>query len=229
MGYMRAIGGILGAVLVLTACASDTTWDDTAPQPDTALDAVSGDAPPWPERDADAADTPTGSVSDVPDGTADGTPHDVPPDADTAPPHEPRLAVIAVEPAEGTTDGGTRVVVEGLGMAENALVFFGAEPALDLFIVDGAFLTCATPPGPPGVVDVTVGGAPFPRRALRCAPRSPTATRSASAASAPTRDRRTARRQSRSKVAVLHPMPCSPSAGGSPSRPASSTAAPSSP
>ncbi|HEO69704.1 MAG TPA: hypothetical protein ENN80_00455, partial [Candidatus Hydrogenedentes bacterium] len=75
---------------------------------------------------------------------------------------EGELALVAVIPDVGSIDGGEHVAIEGSGfVAEGATeVLFGGEPATNVIVTTGfgvvSFVSCITPPHPPGVVDVTV-------------------------------------------------------------------------
>lgn len=68
------------------------------------------------------------------------------------------LAVTGVLPNHGPFVGGTEVVVRGRGFTEDVAVFFGSREVdpVDLQFVDDNRVVVRTPPGDPGVVDVTV-------------------------------------------------------------------------
>ncbi len=65
----------------------------------------------------------------------------------------PRVASLA--PAEGGTDGGTRVTIRGTGLEGVARLEVGGAEA-NAVAVEGDALTFRTPPGPSGKVDVTL-------------------------------------------------------------------------
>jgi len=66
----------------------------------------------------------------------------------------------AVAPPSGLTDGGTSVTLTGTGFTANAAgtntVTFGGTPATNIVAVDDATITCDTPAGAAGPVDVIV-------------------------------------------------------------------------
>ncbi len=70
--------------------------------------------------------------------------------------------VFAVVPGSGSTEGGTPVTITGrfyfdLGVPFE--VFFGEAQCTDIVVVSSTTITCTTPPGPEGFVDVTVQNA----------------------------------------------------------------------
>ena len=80
-------------------------------------------------------------------------PEDVPP----PPPDDTKLNIKSVDPAVGQSKGGDVVTVVGSGFIQGRTqVFFGASLAIDIFVLDAGRLTCTTPPGSPGLVDVKV-------------------------------------------------------------------------
>jgi hypothetical protein len=68
--------------------------------------------------------------------------------------------VTSIAPAAGTDAGGTPVTITGTDFQPGAVVLFGAAPggtsALNCNEADGTTITCLTPPGADGAVDVTV-------------------------------------------------------------------------
>lgn len=64
--------------------------------------------------------------------------------------------ITSIDTTEGPTEGGTKVVITGTGFAEQASVFFGGKPAVNVQIVNGTTIKLETPPGDPGSVDVEV-------------------------------------------------------------------------
>ena len=97
------------------------------------------------------------------------TPDDGPvvPDAalpDTGPPALPdiseedkTLRINSVDPSVGPAKGGDIVTIEGNAFNTGGMVVtFGDSNALDVFVLDSKRLTCVTPPGNPGLVDVRV-------------------------------------------------------------------------
>ena len=67
------------------------------------------------------------------------------------------VALYSVTPSSGPLAGGTSVELYGQGFEQGAVVTFGSEQAADVSVVDGARITCTTPPGPAaGPVSVRV-------------------------------------------------------------------------
>jgi hypothetical protein len=66
------------------------------------------------------------------------------------------ISVGRVQPARGAIAGGTLITVLGSGFGESTLVRFGANVAKDIKLIDSHTLTCRTPRGSVGVVDVKV-------------------------------------------------------------------------
>lgn len=66
------------------------------------------------------------------------------------------LTMGRVQPARGAVAGGTLVTVFGSGFGPSTVVKFGVYNAKDLKFVDSHTITCRTPKGAPGTVDVTV-------------------------------------------------------------------------
>jgi hypothetical protein len=64
--------------------------------------------------------------------------------------------VVSVDPDSGPESGGTAVSIEGFNFDLGATVTFGANACLNVVVVSATEITCDTPPGPPGPVDVTV-------------------------------------------------------------------------
>ncbi len=71
-----------------------------------------------------------------------------------APP--PSFALSRVTPEVGPIAGGTRVTIIGSGFATGATVTFGGQPATGVQVVGGATISCVTPPGMIGPVEVVV-------------------------------------------------------------------------
>ncbi len=70
--------------------------------------------------------------------------------------YDEALSVGRVQPDRGAIAGGTLVTVLGAGFGEDTVVFFGANHAKDVKIVDDHTLTCRTPKGEVGSVEVKV-------------------------------------------------------------------------
>ncbi|MEZ5301868.1 MAG: IPT/TIG domain-containing protein [Verrucomicrobiales bacterium] len=68
----------------------------------------------------------------------------------------PGPAVASVAPAAGSVGGHESVVIGGSGFGQNAVVLFGGIPATNVTWVSGQQLSCLTPPGIAGPVDVRV-------------------------------------------------------------------------
>ncbi len=66
------------------------------------------------------------------------------------------LELWSVDPAQGPVQGGTPVVVRGRGFDEGTVVLFGGVPCVAPQVHGGEELTCITPGGPPGPIDVQV-------------------------------------------------------------------------
>jgi hypothetical protein len=64
--------------------------------------------------------------------------------------------VTGVNPAAGTTAGGTEVTITGTGFHSPMQVFFGGRPATSIVVVNPTTITVRTPPGSRGVADVSV-------------------------------------------------------------------------
>ncbi len=71
-----------------------------------------------------------------------------------APP--PSFALSRVTPEVGPIAGGTRVTLIGSGFMTGATVSFGGQPATGIQVVGGATISCVTPPGMIGPVEVVV-------------------------------------------------------------------------
>jgi hypothetical protein len=65
-----------------------------------------------------------------------------------------RPGLISISPATGQSLGGTLVTVTGSNLVDVATVRFGGQPATDLYLLSSSTLTCRTPAGLQGVVDV---------------------------------------------------------------------------
>ncbi|MFC1586972.1 beta strand repeat-containing protein [Planctomycetota bacterium] len=68
----------------------------------------------------------------------------------------PAPTVTGVTPASGPSIGGSTVTVTGSDFKDNAVVFFDGVPAQDVDVVSSGSISCVTPPGPVGLVSVTV-------------------------------------------------------------------------
>ncbi|MFH1530021.1 MAG: IPT/TIG domain-containing protein [Pseudomonadota bacterium] len=66
------------------------------------------------------------------------------------------LAVFASAPATGSVDGGTTLTIQGQGFSGDVEVFVGPDPATAVTILSAEELLAVSPPGTPGLVDVTV-------------------------------------------------------------------------
>jgi hypothetical protein len=64
--------------------------------------------------------------------------------------------VTAVDPASGTTAGGTNVTVTGTGFVSGATVIFGGVTATNITWVSSTSITATTPAHVAGGVDVVV-------------------------------------------------------------------------
>ncbi len=68
----------------------------------------------------------------------------------------PTLTVDGVSPQVGPSDGGTRVVVTGTNFSDGMQVLVGPMAAADVTFVSATEIEATTPPGSPGLADVTV-------------------------------------------------------------------------
>jgi len=66
-----------------------------------------------------------------------------------------RMQVAAIEPASGSTAGGTAVTVSGAGFSSSTVVHLGGLPLLQASVVDATTITGTTPHGSAGPVDVS--------------------------------------------------------------------------
>lgn len=66
------------------------------------------------------------------------------------------LSISSIEPATGADAGGTLVTVYGSGYKAGAAVTFGGNAATSITVVDSNTITCETPAGTAGSVDVVV-------------------------------------------------------------------------
>jgi len=70
--------------------------------------------------------------------------------------YEPFVRVYEVSPNFGPTEGGTAITITGEGFIAGATVRVGALPAAAVTVVDDATITAVTPPGSPGLANITV-------------------------------------------------------------------------
>lgn len=68
----------------------------------------------------------------------------------------PFVKIYEVLPNFGPIDGGTAITISGAGFEAGAQVRVGALPAASVEVVDGSTITAVTPPGSPGLANVTV-------------------------------------------------------------------------
>ncbi len=68
--------------------------------------------------------------------------------------YEAPLSLDALHPDQGATTGGTLVTLFGAGFPAEARVFFGENEASHVVVESKTRITCRTPPGPIGAVDV---------------------------------------------------------------------------
>lgn len=68
--------------------------------------------------------------------------------------YQAALAVLAIEPARGPSEGGTPVTVRGSGFASGMLLLLGGSALINLVVVDAQTATGLTPPGSEGGRDV---------------------------------------------------------------------------
>jgi hypothetical protein len=66
------------------------------------------------------------------------------------------LALLGATPATGLVTGGTTLTLTGQGFGDDLEVRIGADPAAVVTILSNEELLAVTPPGAPGLVDVTV-------------------------------------------------------------------------
>jgi len=64
--------------------------------------------------------------------------------------------ITGVSPSAGTASGGTSVTITGTGFQVGATVTFGGNSAMSITVVNATTLTCDTPVGTEGAVDVVV-------------------------------------------------------------------------
>ena len=77
-------------------------------------------------------------------------------EAEDAYAYEPTLSVTAVTPNVGSHMGGTSIEIEGYPFQEGLQVLVGPMPASEVTFVDKWTLRVVTPPGSPGLADITV-------------------------------------------------------------------------
>ncbi len=70
--------------------------------------------------------------------------------------YDPVLRVYEVTPNFGPLEGGTPIELHGTGFAAGAQVHVGALPAASVEVLDGETLRAVTPPGAPGLANITV-------------------------------------------------------------------------
>lgn len=70
--------------------------------------------------------------------------------------YESFVAVYEVMPNFGPTAGGTTVTISGAGFVEGAQVRIGALPASSVHVIGATSISATTPPGSPGLANVTV-------------------------------------------------------------------------
>src|SRR6185369_8295085 len=68
----------------------------------------------------------------------------------------PAPVVSSVNPASGSTVGGTSITINGTGFLANATVSLGGSAASSVSVVNGTTITALTPAHTAGTVDVTV-------------------------------------------------------------------------
>lgn len=65
------------------------------------------------------------------------------------------VEIATIDPASGTTEGGTAVTITGISFSPAMVVLVGGRPAVNLAVAaDGLSATFTTPPGTPGRTDV---------------------------------------------------------------------------
>ncbi|MBT9560308.1 MAG: IPT/TIG domain-containing protein, partial [Myxococcales bacterium] len=103
------------------------------------------------DRDTEAPGNDVQVAPDVdePDTSGDGEDVQVEDDGE--------LRLLAITPAFGPTQGNDVVTLSGTGFVDGDLqVYFGPSVAAEVFVLSSTRLTCITPPGPPGLVDVRI-------------------------------------------------------------------------
>jgi hypothetical protein len=162
MAHKGRYAYILSAfVALLAACGSEsgslglapTPHEDALAYPDAGPaddDSLTGAADSF---GADATGPPPDSGRELPGDTTPPTP-ELPAGPDVV--SDDTIVVATVDPPQGTSAGGTPVMLTGAGFERGVEVWFGARQATDVFVVDAGLLTAATPPGSPGAVDVIV-------------------------------------------------------------------------
>ena len=133
---------LLSLLLLAVSCGGN---DDAG-----AVDVDAGAVP----VDVAAIDTPP--VADTPAPDLGGEAVDTVETVSASEVSEERLSLAAVSPAVGPTEGGTPVMLTGSGFNDSLRVTFGETEAENLFVIDEHFVTCDTPAGGAGRVDVTV-------------------------------------------------------------------------
>jgi len=139
-----SIAAVFTVALFIGGCGSDestgtptVTGDDNATTEGTGIDEPPIDEP---------------APTDDPEVTP---PEEVDPD-EVIDPDDTELRVEAVDPGFGQSKGGNVITLMGNGFIDGETqVFFGVSQAFDVFVITPKRLTCTTPPGNPGLVDVT--------------------------------------------------------------------------
>src|SRR5208282_733523 len=73
-----------------------------------------------------------------------------------APLPPPTPTIMSVSPTSGPSAGGTSCTITGTNYSGTPIVTFGGNPATNVVVVSGTQITCVTPVGFPGTVDVKV-------------------------------------------------------------------------
>ncbi|MFT7622775.1 MAG: hypothetical protein ACI9WU_001950 [Myxococcota bacterium] len=131
----------------IAACSDETGGDSAAGDPVAAADGA-GDGV---EQPADGVEQPADGVEQPTGGGADGVEDPV------VDPDDTELRIESIEPGVGRAKGADVITVLGNGFVDGqTAVFFGVSAAIDVFVINATRLTATTPPGNPGLVDVTV-------------------------------------------------------------------------
>ncbi len=65
------------------------------------------------------------------------------------------LALFSLTPGKGLVEGGDAIAIHGNGFNDSVVVLFGDVIANQVVLIDSNILSVTTPPGTPGVVDIT--------------------------------------------------------------------------